>query len=497
MLLRLASGDPLALAWFRPGLPLLSNLTGPVQHFKAAILDAWRNKVAADLCGRDGFRGGPLLDIHGSLQLLSSSHVRERVKALLRSIIVGGVWNGFLLSRFRGQDVPCRFCGAPDGDGHLFWECTFPPLVEIRENPEFHDLMRMDEGHWPQCLLWHGWLPMLSGVPGASPWAAGVADSARYLVEAALGCYSSGIIAEWSPPDVYDRVAAASLVPNHPNVWSDGSLVLDRVTGVSSSGAGFLAHQPVSCWDHRRWGHVDQVRSVGDLSSCTGFCSVPRPLQSVQRAEMWGVILALQSSGAVHLGVDNLSVVRHVRRLIDGRHGPTPFELVKDGDLLLLIKRMLQLRGLVTARVTKVKGHADEGMVLDGRVREVDRLGNDAADEDADFGRRRVSNLVIDTRRNRSGVSGRWYPVILDLRLFFIAISRAVVNHDGRDGIAPDPLVWSAGTRPKRRRLVHAVRDRAFCLGHMAFWIRNGFMFLFLLPERRTLLIGHIPLARG
>ena len=39
------------------------------------------------------------------------------------------------------------------------------------------------------------------------------------------------------------------------------------------------------------------------LQSCRGFCSVPRPLQSVQRAQMWGVILALQSSDAVHLGV--------------------------------------------------------------------------------------------------------------------------------------------------------------------------------------------------
>ena len=28
-----------------------------------------------------------------------SSHVRERGKALLRSIMVGGVWNGFLLCR--------------------------------------------------------------------------------------------------------------------------------------------------------------------------------------------------------------------------------------------------------------------------------------------------------------------------------------------------------------------------------------------------------------
>ena len=139
---------------------------------------------------------------------------------------------------------------------------------------------------------------------------------------------------------------------------------------------------------------------------------------------MWGVILALQSSGAVHLGVDNLSVVRHVGRLLDGRCGSVPFELVKDGDLLLLIERMLHLRGLDTVRVTKVKGHADEGMVLDGRVREVDRLGNDAADEAAAFGRRRVGPLVIDARRNLSGVCGRWYPVILDLHRFFIGISR-------------------------------------------------------------------------
>ena len=48
--------DPDALAWFRPRLPLLSNLAGLLQHFKAAIFDAWRNKVAADLCGRAGFR---------------------------------------------------------------------------------------------------------------------------------------------------------------------------------------------------------------------------------------------------------------------------------------------------------------------------------------------------------------------------------------------------------------------------------------------------------
>ena len=53
---------------------------------------------------------------------------------------------------------------------------------------------------------------------------------------------------------------------------------------------------------------------------------------------------------------------------------------------------------------------------------------------------------------------------------FFIAISRAVVNHERGAGTAPDPLVWSAGALPKRRRLVRAVRDRAFLPGTAGIW---------------------------
>ena len=113
-------------------------------------------------------------------------------------------------------------------------ECPFPRLVEIRKNPEFHDLMRLDKDHWPRCLLWHGWLPVLSGVNGASPWAVDASESAAYLLEVALGRYSSGLLVEWSPCDEFDHDSAASL-PDHPDVWTDGSLVFDPVTGVSSS----------------------------------------------------------------------------------------------------------------------------------------------------------------------------------------------------------------------------------------------------------------------
>ena len=79
---------------------------------------------------------------------------------------------------------------------------------------------------------------------------------------------------------------------------------------------------------------------------CSCFDSIRSPLQSVQRAELWGVILALQCSSAVHLGVDNLNVVRHVSRILDGRVACRPFELTFDGDLLTIIERMVHQRGV-------------------------------------------------------------------------------------------------------------------------------------------------------
>ena len=50
------------------------------------------------------------------------------------------------------------------------------------------------------------------------------------------------------------------------------------------------------------------------------------------------------------MGVDNLGVVRHVGRLLDECSFAHPLELVTDGDLLVLIRRMLDLRGRDTVR---------------------------------------------------------------------------------------------------------------------------------------------------
>ena len=73
---------------------------------------------------------------------------------------------------------------------------------------------------------------------------------------------------------------------------------------------------------------------------------------------MWRVIWALQSSGAVHLDFDNLGVVRHVGRLLDGHHGSIPFELVTDVDIFCSLRGCFIFGGLDTVRVAKIKGHA-------------------------------------------------------------------------------------------------------------------------------------------
>ena len=59
-------------------------------------------------------------------------------------------------------------------------------------------------------------------------------------------------------------------------------------------------------------------------------------LQTGQRAEFSGAIVALQAYWPCHLGIDNLNVVRSIGRLLDADCLSKLFPLVKDGDQLLM-----------------------------------------------------------------------------------------------------------------------------------------------------------------
>ena len=82
---------------------------------------------------------------------------------------------------------------------------------------------------------------------------------------------------------------------------------------------------------------------------------VPSVMQTVQRAEFWGAIVALQAYWPLHLGIDNLNVARTIGRLLDRDCLVKPLPLVKDGDLIALAQYMIRTRGRDTVRVNKVK----------------------------------------------------------------------------------------------------------------------------------------------
>ena len=91
------------------------------------------------------------------------------------------------------------------------------------------------------------------------------------------------------------------------------------------------------------------------------FLPVTGVVQTVQRAEFWCAIVAMQAYWPCHLGIDNLNVARSIGRLLDHGSLNKPLPLVKDGDLIALVQYMIRTRGREKVRVTKVKGHAETG----------------------------------------------------------------------------------------------------------------------------------------
>ena len=111
------------------------------------------------------------------------------------------------------------------------------------------------------------------------------APSPANLLECALGRYSSDALTEWQLMVGFDAAAAARRVAAEPDVWTDGSLVDDKVSGSSSAGAGCFTYRCSRLWATWRWGHLDE--DVGEVAVLfLVHCSLSRGLSS-------GVLLLL------------------------------------------------------------------------------------------------------------------------------------------------------------------------------------------------------------
>ena len=244
-----------------------------------------------------------------------------------------------------------------------FGSVLFPPLQHVRDLLDFAHLMSIDRSNWPRCVLWHGWLLGLNAVSDRDPWATSFGALASFHLQRCHGADPVDF-ADWTPPDNWDADDIALEMSEHPNIWTDCSR--EDYSSVGGFEVGVYLFGSELAFDGSVWGTAEECGDAR-LERCRASMPVPGVMQTVQRAELWGAIIAMQTYWPCHLGIDNLHVARTVGRLLDRDCLDKPLPLVKDGDLIALVVYMIRTRGRVTVRVTKVKEYAENVDVQQGR----------------------------------------------------------------------------------------------------------------------------------
>ena len=139
--------DGFCLSW--PVLPRMPMLEGPYRHFKASILNAWRdcNAILPTCAGGRGFGVARSWIFRGPCSSLTLPMLGIETRHCLEGSFLVEFGMVFPLARYKGITFHVVFVGVWMGDGHLFWECSHPSPspppphpVAIRESPEFHYL---------------------------------------------------------------------------------------------------------------------------------------------------------------------------------------------------------------------------------------------------------------------------------------------------------------------------------------------------------------------
>ena len=127
-------------------------------------------------------------------------------------------------------------------------------------------------------------------------------------------------------------------------------------------------------------GHHLNSQIHGDGIELSNIHRYPSP--SSTRLELCAAIHALYNPMAVHVGIDNLAVVRRLQIMLKPTYAPSqkPWGIIKECDLWEHAERLCISRPSNATTVSKVKGHATEQDVADGVSTFEHKRGNDRAD---------------------------------------------------------------------------------------------------------------------
>ena len=215
------------------------------------------------------------------------------------------------------------------------------------------------------------------------------------------------------PPKMHEGTA-----PSVINVYTDGAMKQphSQFWGLLGYGvwwtARVLALHPISNQEHQHTNghHEDKekcnVRLWGQLCGHRG---------SSTRAEIAAILVALCPGMPTHIGTDSKSAMTVFLKLkseIERRRSwpkdvpiynewpmGVSWKLADDGDLWEQIWDNLLCRSISSTAITKVKGHATEEDVREGRATAADRCGNNIADLAADEGVQAHGNATIELGR--------------------------------------------------------------------------------------------------
>jgi hypothetical protein len=99
--------------------------------------------------------------------------------------------------------------------------------------------------------------------------------------------------------------------------------------------------------------------------------------QTASRAEDFGVLAAIMAPHAVTLAGDNSSSIAHVQRVLLGGLGKREHASVNN-DVRKAIRTHIELRGVGTTLALKVKAHATEEQLREGRITRAQLLTGNA-----------------------------------------------------------------------------------------------------------------------
>ena len=112
----------------------------------------------------------------------------------------------------------------------------------------------------------------------------------------------------WTSPEYWDADDALEM-SDLPNIWADGSSEDSSSSGgFDVAGAGVYLPASEVAFTSSISGTAEGYDAR--LERCRAFLPVPGVMQTVQRAEFWGAIVAMQAYWPCHSGIDNLNFAR-------------------------------------------------------------------------------------------------------------------------------------------------------------------------------------------